>query len=118
MYDQKVVQVYHEKIKIGKRNIKTAISVFLSLMVYVVLYLIDKANGNIEPFEGIKGMYTPFFAGIAAAYTSHKDYKSSLKQARIRSVGSIIGGIFGRVIILFIELMFINLFPIKEEIQY
>ena len=106
------------KIKIGKRNIKTAISVFLALMVYVILFLIDKANGNIEEFTGLKGMYTPFFAGIAAAYTSHKDYKSSLKQARIRSVGSIIGGIFGMIIIIIVEFMFITLIPIDDFIVY
>lgn len=107
-----------KKVKIGKRNVKTAISVFLALMVYVILYLIDKSNGDTDQFLGWTGMYTPFFAGIAAAYTSHKDYKSSLKQARIRSVGSIIGGIFGMVVILGVELFFITLFPIKEFILY
>lgn len=107
-----------KRIKIGKRNIKTAISVFLALMVYIVLYLIDLKNGNTDPFSGYKGMYTPFFAGIAAAYTSHKDYKSSLKQARIRSVGSIIGGLFGMVIILIVEICFITLIPIENYVIY
>ena len=99
-----------KNIKIGRRNIKTAISVFIAISIYLILLIIDKQNGNeADGFSGLSGMYTPFFAGIAAAYTSHKDYKSSLKQAKIRSVGSVIGGYFGMIVILIVELLFIHL---------
>ena len=104
------------KIRIGKRNIKTAISVFLAISLYLILLLIDRSN-NLEAdgFSGLSGMYTPFFAGIAAAYTSHKDYKSSLKQAQIRSLGSVVGGYFGMIIILLVELLFKNIFTIPTQ---
>ena len=75
-----------KKIRIGKRNLKTALSVFIAIGIYLILQLIDQSSGKeLDGFSGLSGMYTPFFAGIAAAYTSHKDYKSSLKQAQIRS---------------------------------
>ena len=107
------------KIRIGKRNIKTAISVFLAISLYLILLLIDRSN-NLEAdgFSGLSGMYTPFFAAIAAAYTSHKDYKSSLKQAQIRSLGSVVGGYFGMIIILLVELLFKNIFIIEDIIFY
>ena len=107
------------KIRIGKRNIKTAISVFLAISLYLILLLIDRSN-NLEAdgFSGLSGMYTPFFAGIAAAYTSHKDYKSSLKQAQIRSLGSVVGGYFGMIIILLVELLFKNIFTIDDFVFY
>ena len=70
-----------KNIKIGKRNIKTAISVFLALSIYIVLYLIDYFIGNdTESFVGLTAIYTPFYAAIAAAYTSHRDFKSSLNM--------------------------------------
>ena len=63
-------------------------------MIYIVLLCVDTFLGiDSSSWHAPSNMYTPFFARIAAAYTSHKDYKSSLKQAEIRSVGSVIGGL-------------------------
>lgn len=108
-----------KKISIGKRNLKTAASVFLAIGLFLILVLIDKATGNSgDGYSGLSGIYTPFFAGIAAAYTSHKDYKSSLKQAKIRSVGSVIGGLYGMIIILIVEYMFLELFAINDFVLY
>ena len=109
-----------KNIKIGKRNIKTAISVFLALSVYIILYLLDFHIGKEEEsFVGLTAIYTPFFAAIAAAYTSHRDFKSSLKQAKIRSVGSVIGGYFGMLLILLVEsLISINNYPLFLLIEY
>ena len=108
-----------KRISIGMRNIKTAISVFVAISLFLILVLIDKSIGNSgDGFSGFSGIYTPFFAGIAAAYTSHKDYKSSLKQAKIRSVGSIIGGYFGMIVILMVEFVFIKTFPINDHLLY
>lgn len=108
-----------KKVSIGKRNLKTALSVFIAIVLHLVLILIDKALGNPgDGFSGLSGFYTPFFAGIAAAYTSHKDYKSSLKQAKIRSVGSIIGGLFGMIIISIVEFLFMKQFVIEDYVLY
>lgn len=101
--------------KVGKRNIKTFIAVFISLLVYVVLLLIDKARGvgHLDD-NAISNMYTPFFAGIAAAYATHRDKKSSLNQGKIRSFGSLIGGYFGMLIILLSEYILIDILNLME----
>ena len=88
---------------IGLRNIKTAIAVFITLMFKLVLVLLI---GEEQAFV----WYTPFFAAIAAAYSMHKDVQSSLRQAKIRSLGSIIGGLYGIVIVLLVEECLLPLF--------
>ena len=108
-----------KKISIGKRNLKTALSVFIALSFYLIFILLDIITGYYDGgFSGFTGLYTPFFAAIAAAYTSHKDYKSSLKQAKIRSVGSIFGGYFGMIIIILAEGLVPFLFPDINYIIY
>ena len=76
------------KFHIGKRIIKTAVT--------------------LSSFKAPSNMYTPFFAGIAAVYATHRDKKSSIKQAKIRSFGSILGGYFGMIIVLIIEFIFFS----------
>ena len=97
--------------KVGKRIIKTMIAVFLSISVYLVLALIDMARGfklpiSVDETSALCNMYTPFFAGIAAAYALHRDRKSSFAQAKIRSYGSVIGGYFGMIVVLVFEYIF------------
>ena len=82
--------------RIGFRNIKTAIAVLICLLTNVLLVAF---LGREEAFN----WYTPFFAGIAACYSLQSDTLKSLKQAKIRSVGSIIGGIFGMGVLLLFE---------------
>ena len=96
--------------KIGMRIIKTAIAVFISISIYIVLLLINKclgidSNNKYSPTN----LYTPFFAAIAAAYALHRNRKSSLEQAKIRSVGSVIGGYYGMIIILISEYIMMDL---------
>ena len=109
-----------KKYKIGMRNIKTAISVFIATMIYVLLLLIDQLLGNdTESWNCVSQWYTPFFAGIAAAYASIRDFKSSLKQAKIRSVGSIIGGYFAMILIMIVEYIFLDLIGFQSvDITY
>jgi len=85
------------KTKIGKRTIKTAIAVLLALLVKVVLMLaIDIPTGQ----SWSKIIYTPFFGGIAAAYSMHSNMNASRNQAKIRTMGSIVGGLYGMVILI------------------
>ena len=108
-----------KKIKIGQRSIKTVISVFIALIIYILFYFLDEIIGKeTEAFKGLTAIYTPFFGAIAAAYTSHKDYKRSLRQARIRSVGSIIGGYYGMILIMIVEMVFLKLLPIENFYLY
>lgn len=93
--------------KIGLRNVKTAIAVFLALMVKVILMLcIDIPTGKNWSLI----LYTPFFGAIAAAYSMHMDKKASLKQAKIRTMGSLVGGFYGMIILIICEAIFIHLF--------
>ena len=105
------------KFHIGKRIIKTAITLFIILLIYIVLLWIDKLfKIDSSSFKAPSNMYTPFFAGIACIYATHRDKKSSIKQAKIRSFGSILGGYFGMMIVLLIEFIAfcstINFIPI------
>ena len=95
--------------KIGMRIIKTAISVFIAVSIYVILLIVDnKVNIEHDNWQAPSNFYTPFFAAIAAAYATHKNSKSSLKQAKIRSFGSIIGGYFAMIIVLVMEFILID----------
>lgn len=102
--------------KVGKRIIKTSIAVLLSINIYVLFLLLDKLVGiDRSEWRAPSNMYTPFFAGIAAVYATHRDKESSFKQAKIRSFGSIIGGYFGMVITLISEFVLISCWNLKES---
>ena len=100
---------------IGKRIIKTFITLFLVLMIYILLLFIDKLVGiDRSSWKAPSNMYTPFFAGIAAVFATHRNKKSSKKQATVRSLGTIIGGYFGMAIILLFEFILIDLIHLDE----
>lgn len=106
------------KIHIGKRIIKTALTLFLILMIYILLLLLDKLIGiDKSNWKAPSNMYTPFFAGIAAIYATHRDKKTSIKQAKIRSIGSIIGGYIGMIVVYIFEFAF-DFLAIDYEILY
>ena len=108
-----------KKLHIGMRNIKTALSVFIAIALYLLLVIIDKALGNSgDGFTGLSGFYTPFFAGIAAAYTLHKDQKTPFEKAKIRSIGSIIGGYFGLIVIIIVDYLFVTLIKVEDTLMY
>lgn len=94
---------------IGLRIIKTFIAVFLSMILNILFLLFNKwFDLGIVDANGLVIFYTPFFATIAAVYCLHRDKKNSLSQAKIRSVGTIIGGYFGLLIIVIIDALLIN----------
>lgn len=104
------------QIKIGKRIIKTVITLFIILLIYIALLWVDTlVNIDSSSWHAPSNMYTPFFAGIAAVYATHRDRKTSLNQARIRSIGSIIGGYFGMGIVYLIEYLFIELLKLDQS---
>ena len=103
--------------KLGMRVIKTVIAVFLSISVYVLLLVINNLLGlDVEDLKAPTSMYTPFYAAIAAVYALHRDRKSSINQAKIRSFGSVVGGYYGMIIIILSELLLINVFPLNKDI--
>jgi len=81
--------------RIGLRTIKTATAVMITMFIYLILYIISPENAQ--------EWYSPFFAGIAAAYSMQRENAKSFYQARVRSLGSIFGGLFGMAIILLYE---------------
>ncbi|MFA6627125.1 MAG: HAD hydrolase family protein [Bacilli bacterium] len=80
----------------GLRNIKTAIAVFICLNTSLLLILLFG-----EPFAIT--WFSPFFAGIATAYSVQSSNHHSATLARNRAVGSIIGGFYGLLICLIFE---------------
>lgn len=100
---------------IGKRIVKTSITLFLIFMIYILLLWIDTLLGlEHSNFKAPSNMYTPFFAGIAAVFATHRDKKNSFKQARVRSIGTLIGGYYGMIIIYIIEFLLIDLLKLNE----
>ena len=96
--------------KVGLRILKTIIAVFLSVSLYIILLLINKSLGlDVTDSNAPTSFYTPFFAAIAAAFALHRDKSTSLKHARIRSYGSIVGGYYGMLVILLNDYLFSNL---------
>ncbi len=81
--------------KIGFRTIKTAIAVFITLMIYFVLSLIDK--------DFAYTWYSPFFGSIAAVYSMQSNRSKSFALARVRALGSLVGGLFGMLLIVLYE---------------
>lgn len=104
--------------KVGKRIIKTAIAVFLSITLYIPLLLIDNLGFKEIYSEGLTIFYTPFFAAIAAVYALHQDKKSSYAQAKIRGFGSIMGGYYGMVVMLISEYILIDIFSLPTTNIY
>ena len=82
---------------IGLRMIKTAIAVFICLMIYILLKLIERLPMVNDDFA--YSWYNPFFAGLATAYSLHSSKRESLAQAKNRCVASLIGGIIGILLI-------------------
>lgn len=84
--------------RIGFRMIKTAIAVTLCMILFILILGINySANRS---FVEATMWYSPFFSAIAAAYSVATTKQSSIRQARIRIVASIIGGMLGMMIIL------------------
>ncbi len=88
--------------RIGLRTIKTAICVFLCLMVFIILKLFEYIPGMPDNFAF--SWYNPFFAGLATAYSVHASKAASINQAKNRCVASLIGGITGILLITMYEL--------------
>lgn len=104
-------------IHIGKRIIKTAITLFIALLIYIILLGIDDLiNISHDNFMAPSNMYTPFFSGIAAVYATHQNKKLSIKQAKVRSIGSVVGGYFGMLIVFLYEFVIINLLGIHNDL--
>ncbi|MEF3693408.1 MAG: HAD hydrolase family protein [Acholeplasmataceae bacterium] len=93
--------------KIGLRNIKTSLAVLMTLFVYFVIHSINPETATL--------WYSPFFAGIAAAYSLQTDYSASFRQAKIRAIGSVFGGIYGVLIIYIYQAIFHN--PIETALN-
>lgn len=97
--------------KVGLRIIKTVIAVFISISIYLLLLGLNKLfNLDTDNLYAPTSFFTPFFAAIAAAYALHRDKKTSLKNAKIRSYGSIIGGYYGMIIVLLNDAILLKLY--------
>ena len=89
--------------RIGLRTLKTAICVFICAMIYVILRFIDDKSKTDFHFSYV--LYSPFFAGIATAYSLYPDKKRSLIQAKNRIIASLIGGLIGILLVVIYELI-------------
>jgi len=89
----------------GKRTVKTAVSIGFCMLLYIILKTLDvmiKIDGvslyDKETGFRFSDFYSPFFAGIAAAYSLYPSKKESIAQAKNRVVASLLGGIIGIIL--------------------
>ena len=94
--------------KVGLRTIKTLISIFMCLMIYVLIKAVCKIADADKDYAFL--WFNPFFASIAAAYSIYPNKKKSLEQAKNRIVASIIGGLVAIILVVTFEFISINLF--------
>ncbi len=76
--------------KIGLRTFKSSLVVFISVMIFFILRLI-----NLD----LAAWFSPFFSSIAACFCIHPDKKSSVRQLKTRLAGTFIGGIVGMLLV-------------------
>ncbi len=110
--------------KIGLRTIKSCVAVFLSLAIFLGLHAVNYALGydqstfelSIDPQYWFlpTNFYTPFFASIAAVYALSRNVAESRKQAKLRTLGSVVGGYYGYVIIAITEWLFLDTLNLRS----
>lgn len=107
---------------IGRRIIKTCIALVIGLGVYLFLILLNRALGfnevpsyytKVTPWAVPTNYYTPFFAGIAVCYAMQNSVAQSKSQAKLRSIGSIIGGYFGYLVVVVFEFLCSHVFKFE-----
>ncbi len=96
--------------KIGRRIIKTSISISICVFLYFAFKCLEFIPGCPDNLAFI--IYNPFFAGIATAYSIYPDKKSSFQQAKNRCVASVIGGFVAIAVVLLYELIFQKAWPV------
>lgn len=111
---------------VGKRALKTVLALLVSLFIFIGLIGLNNLLGFHEiPSAYVTSRefwyvptnwYTPFFAGIAAIYAMSADIATSIRQANIRNIGSVVGGYWGYVVVV----LFTALFPeaVKGTVGY
>ena len=87
---------------IGLRTLKTAISIGLCMLIYVFVKILDTVItiDGVALYDRASGfrfsdIFSPFFAGIAAAYSLYPSKVETFSQAKNRVVASLLGGFFG-----------------------
>ncbi len=85
--------------RIGMRTMKTVGAVTTVLLFTVGLTLMDP--------QIAEQWYSPFFAGIAAAYSIQNNTGATRRQASTRVIGSLIGGLLGMIVVFVFEELFI-----------
>ena len=95
---------------LGMRIVKTSISISICLFLYFAIKCLEFIPGCPENLAYV--IYSPFFAGIATAYSIYPDKKSSFTQAKNRCVASVIGGVVAILVVLLYEFVFQKDWPI------
>jgi hydroxymethylpyrimidine pyrophosphatase-like HAD family hydrolase len=86
--------------RIGLRTMKTAFAAAIVMVINIILNLISPVAAT--------RFYSPFFAAIAAVYSLQRGNSASFRLARIRSLGSVIGGLFGMALVLLYETLLLD----------
>ena len=94
--------------RIGMRTIKTLLSIFICLMIFIILKGICYLCNSPKDYAFL--WYNPFFAAIATAYSIAPNRKKSIEQASNRCIASFIGGFVGVLLVVSYEFVVLKLF--------
>ncbi|MCR5349951.1 MAG: HAD hydrolase family protein [Acholeplasmatales bacterium] len=93
------------KRRIGMRTLKTAVAIGICMLLYILFKTLDSniIYGGQTLYKRKTGFrfsdfYSPFFAGIAAAYSLYPSKRQSIAQAKNRVVASLLGGLAGMIL--------------------
>ncbi|MDR2867498.1 MAG: HAD hydrolase family protein [Acholeplasmatales bacterium] len=95
--------------KVGFRIIKTMITVIICLLIKFIITTLW--NNSL-----VDQLYSPFFTSVGACYSLSSNRKDTLKQAQVRSFGSILGGVFA-LVVLYLSLGLNSLFGFYQNGQ-
>lgn len=93
--------------KIGMRNIKTGIAVFICMFSYsLARFILNQTASNAGAvhrlFDFLVNEHTPIYACLAAVIVMRSSVSQSFRSGISRIIGTVIGGLFG-ILVLYIE---------------
>ncbi|NCC87682.1 MAG: hypothetical protein EOM05_07410 [Clostridia bacterium] len=106
------MEIASKPYKIGMRSVKTAIAVFVCILLYAILEWIsfgtfEVTNPILKVFLFLLNRNDPIYACISSIIATQSTIENSWKKGKNRIIGTFIGGIIG-LILLYVDMGFYN----------
>lgn len=106
------MEIASKPYKIGMRSVKTAIAVFVCILLYTILEWIsfgtfEVTNPILKVLLFLAHRQDPIYACVSAIVATQNTIENSWKNGKNRVVGTFIGGIIG-LVLLYVDMGFYN----------